>query len=196
MSKLREAAQKAVDTFESDYDSMYQAFLALKETIKGLRAVLAEPERTQEPVAWTRKSELTKIKTLPAGYAGAMWLRKTQFVEGGEPADVPLYDHPAPEQKQEPTQEPVAWMESPHGAIRANPIYRFTAGTQTLKWALPLYLHPAPPQTPMRRTTKTPMTDEQIIEAAKYAYLHSDDSKGEWLIIARAVERYHGIGDK
>jgi uncharacterized protein YukE len=34
---LREAAQKAVDTFDSDYDSMYQAFLALKKTISDLR---------------------------------------------------------------------------------------------------------------------------------------------------------------
>ena len=38
---------------------------------------------------------------------------------------------------------PVAWMESPHGAIRANPEYRFIPGPKTLSWSLPLYLHPA-----------------------------------------------------
>ena len=81
--------------------------------------------------------------------------------------------------KPEPKQEPVAWMESPHGAVRVNPLYRFTAGTQTLKWALPLYLHPAPQQ--------TPMTEEQI-ETTEW----SDDIH----TIIRAVERYHGIGDK
>ncbi len=36
--------------------------------------------------------------------------------------------------------EPVAWMESPHGAIRANPLYRITA-PQSLAWSIPLYTH-------------------------------------------------------
>jgi hypothetical protein len=37
--------------------------------------------------------------------------------------------------------EPVAWMESPHGAIRANPLYRITA-PQSVAWSIPLYTHP------------------------------------------------------
>jgi hypothetical protein len=37
--------------------------------------------------------------------------------------------------------EPVAWIESPHGAIRANPLYRMTA-PQSLAWNIPLYTHP------------------------------------------------------
>ena len=83
------------------------------------------------------------------------------------------------------TQETVGWMESPHGAIRANPLYRFTAGTQTLKWALPLYLHPAPPQ--------TPMTDEQIEALLKEEWKKPE---GGWYDLVRAVERYHGIGEQ
>ena len=75
----------------------------------------------------------------------------------------------------EPNQEPVAWMESPHGAIRANPAYRFSPGPHTLSWSLPLYLHQAP------------MTEEQI-ETTEW----SDDIH----TIIRAVERYHGIGEK
>jgi hypothetical protein len=39
--------------------------------------------------------------------------------------------------------EPVAWIESPHGAIRRNPAFRLT-GPQSLSWSLPLYLHSQP----------------------------------------------------
>ena len=34
----------------------------------------------------------------------------------------------------------VAWMESPHGAIRANPDYRFNFPSQLLHWQIPLYM--------------------------------------------------------
>lgn len=40
-------------------------------------------------------------------------------------------------------QEPVAWIEGPHGALRANPDYRFQ-GPQAVAWSFPLYLHAAP----------------------------------------------------
>jgi hypothetical protein len=39
------------------------------------------------------------------------------------------------------TQEPVAWMESPHGAIRANPNYKIKFPSQVLGWQIPLYTH-------------------------------------------------------
>jgi hypothetical protein len=42
---------------------------------------------------------------------------------------------------EQPKQEPVAWVESPHGAIRANPLYRITA-PQSLAWSIPLFTHP------------------------------------------------------
>lgn len=53
----------------------------------------------------------------------------------------------------EPEQEPVAWMESPHGAIRANPLYKHTFSSQLLHWQIPLYT--TPPQ-------RKPLTDEEI----------------------------------
>ena len=42
----------------------------------------------------------------------------------------------------EPEPYPVAWMESPHGAIRANPLYRITLPSSLLTWSIPLYIHP------------------------------------------------------
>ena len=42
---------------------------------------------------------------------------------------------------EQPEQEPVAWIESPHGAIRRNTLYRITA-PQSLAWSIPLYAHP------------------------------------------------------
>jgi len=43
-------------------------------------------------------------------------------------------------------QEPVAWIESPYGAIRANPKYRWEKGPTTVTYSVPLYAHPAAPQ--------------------------------------------------
>jgi hypothetical protein len=40
-------------------------------------------------------------------------------------------------------QEPVAFMDSPHGAIRANPAYKWTA-PQSVHWSIPLYAAPVP----------------------------------------------------
>jgi hypothetical protein len=36
--------------------------------------------------------------------------------------------------------EPVAWIESPHGEIKANPLYKINA-PQSLEWKIPLYTH-------------------------------------------------------
>ena len=43
---------------------------------------------------------------------------------------------------EQPKPEPVAWMESPHGAIRANPNYRLNFPSQLLHWQIPLYTAP------------------------------------------------------
>ncbi len=42
----------------------------------------------------------------------------------------------------EPEPYPVAWMEAPHGAIRANPLYRIYLPSSLLAWSIPLYIHP------------------------------------------------------
>lgn len=39
-----------------------------------------------------------------------------------------------------PMQEPAGWFESPHGAFRANPLYRFDFPSALLAWQIPLYV--------------------------------------------------------
>lgn len=44
--------------------------------------------------------------------------------------------------------EPAGWFESPHGAFRANPLYRFDWPAHSVAWRVPLYAatqDPAPP---------------------------------------------------
>ncbi len=43
--------------------------------------------------------------------------------------------------------EPVAWIEGPHGAIRRNSTFQIL-GPQSVSWSFPLYLHPAPSAEP------------------------------------------------
>ena len=85
--------------------------------------------------------------------------------------------------------EPVAWIDGPHGVIRANPAVRFS-GPTTLNWSIiPLYAAPQQRQ---------PLSDEQI-EAVFGAI--ADTPRGHWLResaieIVRKTERAHGIGEK
>ena len=41
-----------------------------------------------------------------------------------------------------PTVEPVGWLESPHGAFRANPLYRHDFPPQSVAWQIPVYATP------------------------------------------------------
>ena len=75
---------------------------------------------------------------------------------------------------EQPEQEPVAWIESPHGAIRANPLYRMTA-PQSLAWSIPLYTHPP------RREWQS-LTDEEIDTALPHEPGDLD------FVCARAIE--------
>jgi hypothetical protein len=54
-------------------------------------------------------------------------------------------------------QEPVGWLESPHGAFRANLLYRMTA-PQSVAWSIPLYAH-------LPRREWQGLTDEEIKNA-------------------------------
>lgn len=47
----------------------------------------------------------------------------------------------------------VGWFESPHGAFRANPLYRLQPRPQTLSWSIPLIVAPVAPAT--ARSDKT-----------------------------------------
>jgi hypothetical protein len=76
----------------------------------------------------------------------------------------------------EPT-TPVGWFESPHGAFRANPLYKLEFPSQLLAWSVPVYT--APPQ-------RKPLTEEEIAKI--------DWKDGETLHdFARAIEREHRI---
>jgi len=77
---------------------------------------------------------------------------------------------------------PVAWMESPHGAIRANPLYRITA-PQSLAWSIPLYAAPPAAAKP------EPATDDQVAEADESHAPSWLDYRDGW----RDAERFHGI---
>ena len=51
----------------------------------------------------------------------------------------------------EPT-TPVGWFESPHGAFRANPLYKLEFPSQLLAWSVPVYTAP-PQRKPLRYVT-------------------------------------------
>jgi hypothetical protein len=93
-------------------------------------------------------------------------------------------DGAPPEPPAKPEPEPVAWMESPHGAIRANPLYRITA-PQSLAWSIPLYAAPPAAAKP------EPATDEQAAAAydGKRGTRQWVDFRDGWL----HAERHHGI---
>lgn len=55
--------------------------------------------------------------------------------------------------------EPVAWMESPYGAIRANPAYKIKFPSKLLHWQIPLFITPQQQAEPVQRK---PLTDAEI----------------------------------
>jgi hypothetical protein len=54
------------------------------------------------------------------------------------------------------SQEPVGWLESPHGAFRANLLYRMTA-PQSIAWSIPVYIT-------LPRREWQGLTEEQVKE--------------------------------
>lgn len=74
---------------------------------------------------------------------------------------------------------PIGWIEGPHGALRANPDYRFQ-GPQTVAWSFPLYLHPVPP-TCIGKDPSCPCQDGDICH-----YRDSADGTKGWPIPAPA----------
>jgi len=144
-----------------------------------LEAALAEPERHVSLVCpqcnWTlqeQEPEKERAETvIPA-----------RCVAGSEkPASQRDESYRTTEPPAKP--EPVAWMESPHGAIRANPLYRITA-PQSLAWSIPLYA--APPA-----ATREPATVGQVIAASGPPWAHS--ATPDFFTGFRAAERFHGI---
>ena len=90
----------------------------------------------------------------------------------------------------EPTQEPVAWITpTTHKSTGEKQIWISTSkdgwgSMESVEYGeqVPLYAHPAPPQ--------TPMTDKQIEALLKEEWKKPE---GGWYDLIRAVERHHGI---
>ena len=79
--------------------------------------------------------------------------------------------------------EPVAWIEGPHGVIRANPAVRFS-GPTTLNWSIPLYAAPQQRQ---------PLTPTQALTLFNSHYKTTETWADQLVAFARAVEAAHGI---
>ena len=88
------------------------------------------------------------------------------------------------EQKAEPV--PAGYLVSPHGEFKPNFNLRFTFPPESLDWSIPLYT--APPQ-------RKPLTDDEILEMVRAAP-DLGAAEDEWLHVARAIERAHGIGEE
>ena len=78
---------------------------------------------------------------------------------------------------------PVGWFESPNGAFRANPLYRFDWPSELIQWSFAVYLHPSPqPLT---------LSDEQIDELAHE--MVKGGKSANWLaraVLAAAQEKH------
>jgi hypothetical protein len=92
-------------------------------------------------------------------------------------------------QQAEPVEQmPVGWLESPHGAFRADPLYKMQFPSQLLQWQIALYT--APPQ-------RKPLTQEQLYALYDEHATHQEEgpAMSGWFDFARAIERAHGITD-
>ena len=82
---------------------------------------------------------------------------------------------------EQPKQEPVAWMESPHGVIRANPNYRLNFPSQLLHWQIPLYTAP-------------PDIKNLLYKVKEYIEVSEETIDGEWGV-CRSVEELIADGE-
>ena len=123
MTDLRDAARQALEALKSvqDHKPNYETNAA----ITALRAAL---EQHEKDVEWMKQRH-------------ANWRLQKELAEQTQERDRQQrkYEESRSAALEQP-EEPVAWVESPHGAIRANPLYRITA-PQSLAWSIPLFTH-------------------------------------------------------
>jgi hypothetical protein len=135
----RELLQQALDALETHVPHVYKD--RGYPPIDALREALAQPE--PEPVAWYRPS--------PDGDDSIFRDHRTVVACTGNKWEgfLPLYAAPVCNVPETDfgNMEPVGWLESPHGAFRANLLYRFNFPSQLLEWKIPLYA--APPTAPI-----------------------------------------------
>jgi len=96
-----------------------------------------------------------------------------------QPCDAERALEAALEAALEQPEQPLAWLESPYGSIRMNTTMRFQFPPQSLKWKIPLYLHPP------RREWRG-LTEEEIDSFMPYC--HNEFDLAEFKDFARAIE--------
>ena len=168
--EVMKQALEALEYFDGEYD--------VKDEITALRAAIAEAsmqrltdvqqEMEQQPVAWRYQNSLTDTEYLVwnKGTGGRNW--------------TPLYTHP-PRREAQQEQEPVAWMvytqDGKSVCVTDNP-----ADFTDVHRALPLYTTPP---------AREPLTEDEI---ERLIQTYSGYCQDDFVSVARAVERTHGIG--
>ena len=187
MTDLRIAAQQALDYWEQ----VAWGDAVMVDKMGALRAALAqqaEQAEPLEPVAWLRVIDEAMVthhlgvadpgddyETAKRKMNNLLCMAQdigTYFAKQAEPVE----------------QMPVGWLESPHGAFRADPLYKMQFPSQLLQWQIALYT--APPQ---RKPLK--MVDLRALYDRHAAYQEEGPEASGWWDFARAVERAHGITD-
>jgi hypothetical protein len=179
MNQLRDAALAIVDRYRRE-NSVKGGIRNYDSLIEELIDALAAPEPTLDPTA-SKDHYIARYATDLRDEPEPTQETDEQWVERW------------PAQKwEEPTHEPMAWMHDGlistlKSRVEYDKEFRERGGFKP-KPIIPLYAHPAPPQ--------TPMTDEQA-----EALWEEDDTDGSdahtlwaWKKMVRAVERHHAIG--
>jgi len=134
----RELLQQALDALEY-HTQQTRPIHSTEWAIDALSAALAQPE--PEPVAWRYQDARGhyRYRKYVAGFDVEYAILKPVPLYAAPVCNVPETDFG--------NMEPVGWLESPHGAFRANLLYRFNFPSQLLEWKIPLYA--APPAAPI-----------------------------------------------
>ena len=185
-STLREAATKALEAL--DWHSKHGAnWASIDEATEALRAALAEP--VQEPVAFKDAPKRIYLQVCSDEHCEVPFHEHVEEVSWcatkQHPLDVPYVRADLanpPQRPAEPVQEPFGYLWPTGG----HPEFRYTQQKRGGVDGMPLYA--APPQ-------RKPLTVEEIL-ATVCLPRALNTAEAEWLHVARAIERAHGIGGK
>lgn len=179
MSKQREALQMALDALE-DYQANGAPFFKCDSAVAAIREALAEPELEFWPGdVLICKEDGTKV-TVVHGNRGAMRLMNGKIAVawndnvGGEYTIEQIKEMFYQDEKPEPEQKPVAYVDANYGIMRISGGIDLPIGAT---------LYTAPP-------ARKPLTDAEIFNTAADYY---EGYGFKALEFARAIERAHGI---
>jgi hypothetical protein len=153
---LRALRAARVSALHPDSVSLYTAAITRAEA-----ALAQEEQKEQDARAEQIMSEIWAQPDQTYEYIGAKLAENTQKAMNNRArVSVEAVRSALAQEKQDVPEtdcgnmESVGWLESPHGAFRANLLYRMTA-PQSVAWSIPLYTHP-----PRREWVS--LTDEEI----------------------------------